>query len=145
MLTNFPTKYTDARETPSEGQERLIVELDSDYNSDTGETPKVKVCFQKWASGIGWFNQKSLYLTFEQAAYLKQEIEQTTVNHKMRNSQPRPASTAKQTGKVSGGSAIIPFPSGRTVKTPPERLSQNSSKETGDTTAKILPFRSRQG
>jgi len=146
MLTNFPKTFTDARETPSEGQERLIVELDSDYNSNSGETPKVKVCFQKWASGIGWFNQKSLYLTLEQAAFLKQEIEQTTVNHKMKSSQsPRSTPAAKRPGKTPGDSAIIPFPAGRTALTQAERLSQSLSEDTGATAAKILPFRARLG
>ncbi len=145
MLTNFPKTFTDTREAPSEGQERLIVELESDYNSPSGETPKVKICFQKWANGIGWFNQKSLYLTLEQAAYLNQEIEQTAVNHKMKSSQSRPIPAAKRSGKTPGDSAIIPFPAGRTAKTQPERLSQSLCEESGATTARILPFRSRQG
>ena len=143
MLTNFPKTFTDARETPSEGQERLIVELDSDYNS--GENPKVKVCFQKWANGIGWFNQKSLYLTLEQAVYLNKEIEQVTVNHKMKSSQSRLTPMAKRPGETSGESAIIPFPTGRTAKGQAERLIQSISENTGITTARILTFRPRQG
>ena len=141
MLTNFPYSFTDARETPSEGQERLIVELDSDYNSGTGETPKIKVCLQKWANGIGWFNQKSMHLTLEQAAYLKQEIEQAAAHHKMKSSQSRPAITSKRNEQVSGVNPIIPFPAGRSPKTSAQQLNQDRA----ETTARILPFRSRRG
>lgn len=139
MLTNFPNNYSDAKEIPSEGQERLLIEIDSDYNSNTGETPKVRVVLQKWANGIGWFNQKSLFLTLEQAAYLKQEIEQTTANHKMKSSQSRPVNASKRIVNGSGENAIIPFPAGRTAKTSASGLKQDSS----ETTGRIIPFRSR--
>jgi hypothetical protein len=137
MLTNFPNNYSDAREIPSEGQERLIIEVDSDYNSKAGEAPKVRVCLQKWANGIGWFNQKSLYLTLEQATYLKKEIEQATANHKMKSSQSRPANPSKRNENAPGNHAIIPFPAGKSAP----GLKQDPSK----TPARILPFRSRQG
>jgi hypothetical protein len=141
MLTNFPNSYSDAREIPSEGQERLIIEVDSDYNSNAGENPKVRVCLQKWANGIGWFNQKSLHLTLEQATYLKQEIEQATANHKMKSSQSRPVNTPKRNENASGKHGIIPFPAGRTSRTSAPGLKQDPS----ETTGRILPFRSRQG
>ncbi|MBN9392903.1 MAG: hypothetical protein J0I20_33035 [Chloroflexi bacterium] len=141
MLTNFPKSYSDAREIPSEGQERLIVEVDSDYNSNTGETPKVRVCLQKWANGIGWFNQKSLHLTLEQAAYLKEEIEQATANHKMKSSQSRSVNPSKRDENASGNHAVIPFPAGRTARSTASVKKQGLS----ETTGLILPFRSRQG
>jgi hypothetical protein len=141
MLTNFPNNYTAATETPSEGQERLLVELESDYNSNTGETPKVRVCLQKWANGIGWFNQKSFHLTLEQAAFLKKEIDQTTANHKMKSSQSRPANTPKPAESKPCRSTVIPFPVGRAAKT----SSEGSGQKPSETTARILPFRSRQG
>lgn len=143
MLTNFPNTYTDARETPDEGQERLIVEMDSDYNSNAGDTPKVKVCLQKWANGIGWYNQKSLFLTLEQAGNLKQEIERTTVNHKMLSSRSRLASAPRRPGK-SGDNAPIPFPAGRKARSLTERASQSDPVETGEA-SRILPFVSRRG
>lgn len=146
MLTNFPTAFPDAKEVPSEGQERLIVELDSDYNSLTCESPKVKICFQKWANGIGWFNQKSLYLTLEQATYLKKEIEQTAVNLKMKNSQAHPSHSTQQHQDrknlplTENANNVIQFPAGKS-KGP----GYSANTEPGSNTAKILPFRSRQG
>lgn len=149
ILTAFPNAYSDTSEVPSEGQERLIVELDSDYNPLTGELPRVKVCFQKWATGIGWFNQKSLSLTVEQAAQLKMKIEQTTVNLKMRSSQARPDSakrlpqTRKSLTSAETGPAIIQFPAGRSKKPLAGEPEPSAREETNLSTNRILPFRSR--
>ncbi len=151
MLTDFPNAFPEIKEAPAEGQERLIVELDSDYNPLTGELPKVKVCFQKWATGIGWFNQKSLYLTVEQAAFLKKEIEHTTANLKMKASQPglasakRPGLTGKTpTGvKATTGNNVIQFPAGRSLAPVRTKSAGSSEEQTRRSTARILPFRSR--
>jgi hypothetical protein len=150
MLTDFPNAFLETKETPAEGQERLIVELDSDYNQLTGELPKVKVCFQKWATGIGWYNQKSLYLTIEQAAFLKKEIEQTTANLKMKTSQSQPdySKRSRQAGgkpiraKAETGNPVIQFPAGRALKPVADKPGY-SPEGTGPSTARILPFRFR--
>lgn len=144
MLTNFPNAFPDSKEVPSEGQARLIVELDSSYNQPGSETPKVKICFQKWATGIGWFNQKSLYLTLEQAGFLQKEIERTAVNHKMVSTQSRPANLAAQPtpATAESGQRVIQFPAGKSKKSATGRSSRSHSEETSSTTAKILPFRS---
>jgi hypothetical protein len=151
MLTDFPNAFLETKETPAEGQERLIVELDSDYNPLTGELPKVKVCFQKWASGIGWFNQKSLYLTIEQAAFLKKEIEQTTANLKMKTSQSQPdySKRSRQAGgnatraRAETGNPVIQFPVGRALKQVTDKPGHSSDEGADPSTARILPFKFR--
>lgn len=141
MLTNIPNVFPDSKEIASEGQERLIVELDSDYNLPVGESPKVKICFQKWATGIGWFNQKSLYLTLEQACYLKKEIERTAVNQKMIRSQSHPANVAPppNSAPAQAGNRLIQFPVGKSKRS----ATQSHLEDTDSSIAKILPFRSR--
>jgi hypothetical protein len=151
MLTDFPNELLETKEAPAEGQERLIVELDSDYNPLTGELPKVKVCFQKWAGGIGWFNQKSLYLTIEQAAFLKKEIEHTTANLKMKTSQPKPDCSKRSrqargnsTGaRAETGNPVIQFPVARTLKPVTDKPGPDSDEGNSPSTARILPFRFR--
>jgi hypothetical protein len=108
--------------------ERVLVELD---NADE-LTPQLKLLQQHWASGVGWFTQKTIVLPLTQAWELREQLDQTLAQTRLKfpavllNSQ---SSTFVKTPALEAA-PIIDFASRRTTKPVPN---SNHAKEKSTT------------
>jgi hypothetical protein len=110
----------------SEQSERFLVEVD--------ENGSLKLRQQSFARGIGWYNQKSLNLTEEQALALIGELQNGVANAKMQRTSRRTSAQPEN----SDAQTPLPFPVGKTA-----RKSGASGLE--KTPQNILQFNKRKG
>lgn len=102
-------------------QSRVTVEVDKSNPAEPG----LKLRQESWAEGLGWFTQKTIAVSLEEAPALLNDLQRTINNAKLARSQHRPNTEAK----------ILQFPGKRTKKS-----DDHSAKPVDNSTAKVLPL-----
>lgn len=132
------TLPTSANQPKPAQTERINLELD-DSNP---QAPKIKMRQQSWSEGVGWFTQKTIALTIEQAVSLMPDLEHTLVSAKLAQSQTHhqsPNPPAK-TALPENTAKLIEFPMARTQqeKTEPAKNPVDSAE------GKVVQFKPRK-
>jgi hypothetical protein len=118
--------------SPNEGEqsERFLVEVD--------ENGSLKLRQQSFARGIGWYNQKSLNLTEEEALALIGELQNGVANAKMQRTSRRNSSLSENSLSETSHPTPLAFPVGKTAN-------ESSASGLEKTPQNILQFNKRKG